>query len=215
MKARLPPSVSVRSAHSGGSQEALLGSSARQQHQRHVGGFELGWRIYEAQQGYGWYIADWKRIAATVQVIPLEGSCSSRQRGCRHACALYECAGRSRVRVREFVWADVAANTLAHHMWEPGHVSKWSCFRRSWGRLAQIATVLAGQWDRSPDGFAAVVFLVYASTDFRYFRSSPPLSPYCAGSCRSAHASYVCVFVCVVCIFVFSSCLVLRGAERT
>ena len=38
VKARLPPSVSVRSAHSGGSQGTLLGSSARQQRQRHVGG---------------------------------------------------------------------------------------------------------------------------------------------------------------------------------
>ena len=125
---------------------------------------------FEAQQGHGWYIADWKRIAATVQVLPLEGICSSSQRGCRHACALYECAGRSSVRIRQHARADVAASTLRITC---GNEAKFRIgavldeVRVVWHRSAQC---LAGQRDRSRKGFAALVLLCMSPLFVATFR---------------------------------------------
>ena len=117
MKARLPPSVSVRSAHSSGSQEALLGSSARQKRQRHVGGHKLGPWTCEAQQGC-WYIADWTRIAATVQVISLRGAAVAGGEGagtvarcmCAQACRVCVFGSPRKRKFQQAPWPIICGN---------------------------------------------------------------------------------------------------------
>ena len=111
--------------------------------------------------------------------------------------------------VMQPAWADVAAVALAHHMWEPGQVSKWSRFDEVgviWHKSPQC---LAGPRDRSPNGFAAVVVLCMCPQIFA--TSGVPrrirlLSLVLVEACTRLS----CMCVCAVCIV--SNRLVLRGA---